>query len=184
MTTFTTPDTALVAGDWTVDASHSEIGFSARHLMSRVRGSFRSFTGSFTTTENPAESTISVSIEAASIDTGNAQRDGHLRSADFFDPQTGGEIRFVSTAITPAEDGGWTVTGDLTINGITRSVDLATEFLGVGVDGYGRTVLGAEATTTINRHDFKVDWNMPLDGGRLLVGPKIDISLTVEAIKA
>lgn len=176
-------DTALIAGSWTIDPAHTTVGFTARHLMSKVRGTFNDFTGDLTTTTDPTESTINVTIKASSITTNNEQRDGHLRSADFFDPETGGDLTFVSTGISASDDG-YVISGDLTINGITKPVELAAEYLGTGTDGYGRTVLGAEATTTINRHDFKVDWNMPLDGGRLLVGPKIDISLSVEAVQA
>jgi len=176
-------ETRLTAGTWTLDASHSTVGFTARHLMSKVRGTFGEFTGEFTTTEDPTESAISVVIKASSITTNNEQRDGHLRSADFFDPEVGGNLTFTSTAIRPSDDG-YVITGDLTINGITKSVDLDAEFFGVGTDAYGRTVLGAEATTSINRHDFKVDWNMPLDGGRFLLGPKIEINLSVEALRS
>ena len=178
-----TATTTLIAGSWTIDPAHTTVGFTARHLMSKVRGTFNEFTGDLTTTTDPAESTINVTIKASSITTGNEQRDGHLRSADFFDPETGGDLSFVSTGIVASDDG-FTIHGDLTINGVTKPVELAAEFLGTGTDAYGRTVLGAEATTTINRHDFKVDWNMPLDGGRFLVGPKIDISLSVEAVQA
>jgi polyisoprenoid-binding protein YceI len=175
--------TGLVAGRWTLDPAHTTIGFTARHLMSKVRGTFNEFAGAITTTTDPLDTAISVVIKAASISTNNSQRDAHLRSADFFDPQVGGDITFTSTAINASGDG-YVITGDLTINGVTRSVDLAAEFLGADTNPYGQTVLGAEATTTINRHDFNVDWNMPLDGGRLLVGPKVDISLSVEAVPA
>jgi len=175
--------TGLLAGTWNIDAAHSTVGFTARHLMSRVRGTFAEFSGEFTTTTNPVESTVSVVIDAASITTNNAQRDAHLRSADFFDPEKGGQLTFVSNKIVESADG-YVITGDLTVNGITKSVDLDAEFLGTSTDAYGRTILGAEATTSINRHDFLVDWNMPLDGGRFLLGPKIDISLSIEAVKA
>jgi polyisoprenoid-binding protein YceI len=151
--------------------------------MSKVRGTFNEFDGRITTTTNPLESTIEVTIKASSISTNNEQRDAHLRSADFFDPEIGGDLTFRSTAIRPAGDG-YVITGDLTINGVTRSVDLEAEFLGSDVSPFGMTVLGAEATTTINRHDYNVNWNMPMDGGRFLVGPKIDISLSVEAVPA
>lgn len=174
-------DTGLVAGNWDLDRDHTTIGFTARHLMSKVRGTFNEFEGRVTTTTDPLETTITVTIKAGSIFTNNEQRDGHLRSADFFDPETGGDLTFTSTGVR-ADGDGYVITGDLTINGVTRSVDLATEFLGSDVNPYGKTVLGAEATTTIDRHDYNVNWNMPLDGGRLLVGPKIDITLSVEAV--
>ncbi|HZA71623.1 MAG TPA: YceI family protein [Propionibacteriaceae bacterium] len=178
-----TTDTGLLAGTWTLDPAHTTIGFTARHLMSKVRGTFNEFDGRITTTTNPLESTIEVTIKASSISTNNEQRDAHLRSADFFDPEIGGNLTFRSTAIRPDGDG-YVITGDLTINGVTRSVDLQAEFLGSDVSPFGMTVLGAEATTTIDRHDYNVNWNMPLDGGRLLVGPKIDITLSVEAVPA
>ena len=181
--TIDTATPTLTAATWTIDASHSTVAFTARHLMSKVRGTFTEFTGEFVTTENPLESTIAVTIQAASINTNNEQRDSHLRTADFFDPEKGGVLTFVSTGVAEAGDG-YVVTGDLTINGVTRSVDLDTEFFGLEVDGYGRTVLGAEASTTIDRHDYNVNWNMPLDGDRLLVGPKIQIALSVEAVQA
>jgi polyisoprenoid-binding protein YceI len=175
--------TGLVAGTWNIDNSHSEVGFTVRHLMSKVRGAFTEFSGTFVTTDNPLESSIDVTIVSSSITTHNEQRDAHLRSADFFDPEKGGELRFVSTAVRETADG-YVVTGDLTINGVTKSVDLATEFFGVATNPWGQTALGAEATTSINRKDFNVNWNMPLDGGKLLVGDKVEIHLAIEAVKA
>ena len=174
-------DTGLVAGTWTLDPAHTTIGFTARHLMSKVHGTFNEFEGRITTTTDPLESQIHVTIKAGSISTNNEQRDAHLRSADFFDPELGGDLTFVSRDIRPHGDG-YVITGDLTINGVTRSVDLQAEFLGSDISPFGKAVLGAEATTSINRHDFHVNWNMPLDGGRLLVGPKIDINLSIEAV--
>jgi polyisoprenoid-binding protein YceI len=174
-------DSGLIAGTWSLDPAHTTVGFTARHLMSKVHGTFNEFEGRITTTTDPLESTIAVTIRAASISTNNEQRDTHLRSADFFDPEIGGDLTFTSTGVR-ADGEGYVITGDLTINGVTRPVDLQAEFLGVDVNPYGLTVLGAEATTTINRHDFNVNWNMPMDGGRLLVGPKIDITLSIEAV--
>jgi polyisoprenoid-binding protein YceI len=175
--------TGLVAGTWTIDATHSEVSFTVRHLMSKVRGSFADFSGEITTTGDPTQSTVSVAIKSSSITTNNDQRDAHLRSADFFDPEKGGELVFVSTGIT-AKDEGYIIHGDLTINSITKPVDLAAEFLGVAVDAFGATRVGAEASTSINRKDFKVDFNIPLDGGKFLIGDKIDITLSVEAVQA
>jgi polyisoprenoid-binding protein YceI len=176
--------TGLVAGTWTVDASHSEVGFSVRHLMSKVKGTFAEFDGTITTTsENPVESSVEVTITSASISTNNAQRDAHLKSADFFDPANGGTLSFASKAITESADG-YVISGDLTINGITKPVDLAADFLGVAVDAYGATRLGAEAHTSIDRRDFNVTFNVPLDGGKLLIGDKVDITLAIEAVKA
>ncbi len=174
-------DSGLIAGTWSLDPAHTTVGFTARHLMSKVHGTFNEFEGRITTTTDPLESTIAVTIRAASISTNNEQRDTHLRSADFFDPEVGGDLTFTSTGVR-ADGDGYVITGDLTVNGVTRPVDLQAEFLGVDVNPYGMTVLGAEATTTINRHDFNVNWNMPMDGGRFLVGPKIDINLSIEAV--
>ena len=175
--------TGLVAGSWTIDASHSEVGFSVRHLMSKVKGRFTEFEGAITTTsQNPIESSVEVTITSASITTGNDQRDAHLKSADFFDPTNGGTLSFTSSRILEGADG-YVISGDLTINGITRPVDLIAEFLGVAVDAYGATRLGAEAHTSIDRRDFNVTFNVPLGGGKLLIGDKVDITLAIEAVK-
>lgn len=179
----TSTETGLIAGTWAIDASHSEVGFTVRHLMSKVRGIFTDFSGEIVTTGNPLESTVSVTIKSASISTNSEQRDGHLRSADFFDPEKGHELTFVSTGVTEGADG-YVITGDLTINGTTRSVDLAADFLGVDTDAYGLVRLGAEATTSIDRKDYGVEFNVPLDGGKLLIGDKVTITLTIEAVKA
>jgi polyisoprenoid-binding protein YceI len=171
----------LKAGTWTIDPSHSAVSFSVRHLMSKVRGSFTEFAGEIVTTEDPTESRVDVRISTASITTNNEQRDGHLRSTDFFDANAGQQLVFVSTGVRESADG-HIISGNLTINGTTKAVDLATEFLGVDVDAYGATRLGAEATTSISRKDFGVDFNVPLDGGKLLIGDKVDISLAIEAV--
>ncbi|HYI58955.1 MAG TPA: YceI family protein [Microlunatus sp.] len=176
--------TGLITGTWTIDASHSEVGFSVRHLMSKVKGRFTEFEGTITTTsENPVDGQVEVTITSGSITTGNDQRDAHLKSADFFDPTNGGTLAFVSTGIAEGTNG-YVISGDLTINGITKPVDLAAEFLGVAVDAFGATRLGAEATTSIDRKDFNVTFNIPLDGGKLLIGDKVDITLAIEAVKA
>lgn len=175
--------TGLVAGTWTVDPSHSTVGFTVRHLMSKVRGTFADFSGTIVTTGDPTASTVEVAITSASVTTNNAQRDGHLRSTDFFDAEAGQQLVFVSTGVTEGPDG-HVIAGDLTINGRTRPVELAAEFLGVAVDAYGVTRLGAEATTSISRKEFGVDFNVPLEGGKLLIGDKIDISLEIEAVLA
>ena len=181
--TITAPSTDLGVGTWTIDPAHSEVGFTVRHLMSKVRGQFTQFSGAIRTDGAPVHGSVEIIIESASITTHNEQRDAHLRSADFFDPAKGGELRFVSTGIRTLGDS-YVISGDLTINGITRSVDLAADFLGVDTDAYGQVRLGAEASTSIDRRDFNVTFNIPLDGGRLLIGDRIDISLAVEAIKS
>lgn len=180
--TITIPSADLGVGTWTIDPAHSEVGFSVRHLMSKVRGRFTDFAGEIRTEGDPTQATVEVQIQSASITTHNEQRDAHLRSADFFDPARGGELRFVSTGIRAAAEG-YVIAGELTINGITRPVDLSAEFLGVETDAYGATRLGAEATTSIDRRDFNVTFNIPLDGGKLLIGDKVDITLAIEAVR-
>ena len=176
--------TELVAGTWNIDPAHSEVGFSVRHLMSKVKGRFAEFSGTVTTTSlNPVDASVEVTIVSSSISTNNAQRDAHLQSADFFDPSNGGTLAFRSTGIRESGDG-YVIAGELTINGITKAVDLDADFLGVAVDAYGVTRLGAEAHTSIDRKDFNVTFNVPLDGGKLLIGDKVDISLAIEAAQA
>lgn len=176
-------DAGLVAGTWNIDPVHSEVGFTVRHLMSKVRGRFQTFSGTVTTGETLLESAVQATIEVSSINTNNAQRDGHLQSADFFDPESGQQLTFVSSGIREGDDG-YVIDGDLTINGTTKSVELAAEFLGVAADPRGETRLGAEATVSISRKDYKVDFNIPLDGGKLLIGDKVDITLNIEAVLA
>ncbi len=177
ITTDSTFSTDIVEGTWTIDASHSEVGFTVRHLMSKVRGQFTRFEGSLTTGTTLESTRAVATIDLNSIDTRDETRDGHLRSADFFDVENHGGMTFVTTSF----DGG-TAVGDLTIKGVTRSVELDVEFLGAGQDPWGGSRLGFEASTEISRKDFGVDFNIPLDGGKLLIGDKVAIHLAVEAV--
>ena len=179
-----TTEARLETGTWTIDPVHSEVGFTVRHLMSKVRGQFTEFSGEIVTGERPEDSRVSVSISSSSITTHNEQRDAHLRSADFFDPAKGATLTFASTTVTPAGGDRYVITGDLTINGITRSVDLHAELLGVDSDPWGKLRIGAEAQTSITRQDFGVTFNIPLDGGKLLIGDRVDITLAVEAVRS
>jgi polyisoprenoid-binding protein YceI len=171
-----------VAGTWDIDASHSTVGFSVRHMMvSKVRGYFRDFSGEIVTAEDPAQSSVTARINMDSIDTRQEQRDAHIRSADFFDVGNHTEMTFRSTAV--ATDGAdWTVTGDLTIKGITKPVTLALELNGFGPDAYGGTRAGFSAKTEISRKEFGVDIDMPMDGGGVVVGDKITVELEIEAV--
>ena len=172
----------LVAGTWNIDPTHSEVGFVVRHLMvSKVRGNFTSFEGSITIGEDPLQSSVEASIDAASIDTREPQRDNHLRSTDFFDVETHPKITFRSTSVRP-DGGDFVVTGDLTIHGVTRSVDLELEHNGVHPDPWGGQRAGFSAATEISRSDFAIDFNVPLDGGGVVIGDKIKITLEVEAV--
>lgn len=166
------------AGTWTIDPSHSEVGFVARHLMSRVRGLFERFEGEIVTGVQPS---ASASIDLTSIDTRDETRDAHLRSADFFDVETSGPMTFRSTRV---EEGGrgLLVTGDLAIKGVTRPVTLDVEYLGTESDPWGGTRIGFEGTTQVSRKEWGVDFNVPMDGGRLLVGDRIDITVAVQAV--
>jgi polyisoprenoid-binding protein YceI len=169
--------TELVAGTWNIDPSHSEVGFTVRHLMSKVRGQFTKFEGSLTTGTTINETRATASIDLSSIDTRDPQRDGHLRSNDFFDVEKTGPMTFTTTAFD-----GTTATGDLTIKGVTKPVTLDVEFLGLDTDPWGGLRLGFEATTEISRKEWGVDFNIPLDGGKLLIGDKVSIVLAVEAV--
>jgi polyisoprenoid-binding protein YceI len=171
--------TDVIAGTWNIDASHSEVGFTVRHLMSKVRGQFTSFEGSLTTGDSLESTRATATVDLNSIDTRDAQRDGHLRSADFFDVEKHGQMTFTTTSFD-----GSVAQGELTLKGVTKPVELDVEFLGIGQDPWGGQRLGFEATTTINRKDWGVDFNIPLDGGKVLIGDKVTVHLAVEAVLA
>ena len=171
-----------VVGTWDIDATHSTVGFSVRHMMvSKVRGYFRDFAGEIVTAEDPAQSSVTATIELPSIDTRQEQRDAHIRSADFFDVENHGQMTFRSTAVR-TDGADWTVEGELTIKGITRPVVLDLELNGFGPDAYGGTRAGFSAKTEINRNEFGVDIKMPMDGGGVVVGDKISVELEIEAV--
>jgi polyisoprenoid-binding protein YceI len=173
---------SYIAGTWDIDPVHSDVSFSVRHMMvSKVRGRFGSITGEITTAEDVTKSTVTATIDATSIDTNNEQRDNHIRSADFFDVGTHPTWTFNSTAVR-VDDGDFFLDGELTIKGVTRPVTLALELSGFGPDAYGGTRAGFSATNTINRNDFGVDISMPLDGGGVVVGEKVTITLEIEAV--
>ena len=176
-------DTEVTTGTWAIDASHTEIGFTVRHLISKVRGKFETFEGTITSADNVTASAVTVSVDFASVNTGTADRDAHLRSGDFFSAEENPKMTFVSTGIVAKGDTDFVVTGDLTIKGITKSVDLATEFLGEGGDPWGGTRVGLEATTTISRKDFGIDFNILVEGAdKLMIGDKITINIVAEAV--
>ena len=182
MSTSAVDTPGLVAGTWTIDPVHSEVGFSVRHLMvSKVKGTFKTFEGAITIAENPLDSKVEATIDASSVNTGEENRDNHLRSSDFFNVESHPKITFVSTAVRPTGSD-FVVTGDLSIHGTTRSVDLDLEFNGVGPDPWGGTRAGFSASTEISRGDFGIEFNMPLDGGGVVVGDKVKITLEIEAV--
>jgi len=170
----------LTAGTWNVDASHSEVGFAARHLMvSKVRGQFKDFAAVVTVGQPFEQSTVQATVQLASIDTNSADRDAHLKSADFFDVENNPAMTFTSTKVTNDF-----IEGDLTIKGITKPVSFDLDFGGVSADPWGGTRAGFEATTEINRKDFDLSWNAAIEGGGVLVGEKVKIALDVELIRA
>jgi polyisoprenoid-binding protein YceI len=171
-----------VVGTWDIDASHSTVGFSVRHMMvSKVRGYFREFSGEIVTAEDPARSTVTAVVDLGSIDTRQEQRDAHIRSADFFDAENHPQMTFRSIAVR-TDGADWAVDGELTIKGNTRPVTLALELNGFGPDAYGGVRAGFSAKTEINRNDFGVDIKMPMDGGGVVVGDKISVELEIEAV--
>ncbi len=176
----------MAAAQWNIDPAHSGAYFVVRHMVvSKVRGSFTRWGGVITADEaSPAQSKVEVRIEAASIDTRDAQRDSHLRSADFFDAERHPEITFRSTRVEPLQGQHFRVTGDLTIRDVTRPVTLEVELLGRGKDPWGGERVGFSAKTSINRGDFGLKWNQPLETGGMLVGEKVEIEIEVEALKA
>jgi polyisoprenoid-binding protein YceI len=173
------------AGVWAVDASHSTVGFVARHMMvAKTRGSFGRYDVALVIGENPADSTLNVKIDANSLDTNDEGRDGHVKSADFLDVETYPELTFASTAVQPGKgDEHWDVTGDLTIHGVTRSVTIDVEFNGVAVDPWNHERAIFEAELEIDREDFGLGWNQPLAGGGVLIGKKVKIELNVETVR-
>jgi polyisoprenoid-binding protein YceI len=176
--------TAVPAGVWNIDTSHTTVNFSVRHMMvSKVRGKFATFGGTIVIAEDPTASTLEASVDMASVDTGDAGRDEHLRTSDFFDIQTHPTMTFTSTSITPS-GGDYELTGDLTIRGVTRPVTFELEPGGVGTDPWGNTRAGFTATTTINRKDWGLEYNAVLEGGGVLIGEKVTIELDVEATLA
>ena len=180
-----TTTTIAPTGTYAIDPTHSRIGFVARHAMvTKVRGSFNEFTGTgFFDADNPANSRAEVTIQAASIDTRNADRDAHLRSNEFFDMETYPQITFVSTSVEPGGDGTYRVTGDLTIKGVTRPVTIEFEYTGSAVDPFGNQRIGFEGATVVNRKDWGITWNAALEAGGVLVSEKVTLEFEVSAIR-
>ncbi|HEY4603414.1 MAG TPA: YceI family protein, partial [Blastococcus sp.] len=171
-----------VVGTWDIDPVHSTVGFVVRHMMvSKVRGFFRDFSGEIVTAEDPANSSVTATIELASIDTRQEQRDAHIRSADFFDVENHPQMTFRSTGVR-ADGADWVVDGELTIKGNTRPVSLALELNGFGPDAYGGTRAGFSARTEISRSAFGVDIQMPMDGGGVVVADKIVVELEIQGV--
>ena len=174
-----------ITGDYVVDKVHSHVGFLARHAMvAKVRGTFDEFEATaHLDAEEPIKSTVRVVIQAASVDTRNEQRDGHLRSNDFFDMANYPEIIFESTAVEKIDDEHYALTGDLSIKGVTKPVTIPFELLGAATDPYGNLRVGFEGSVQINRKDWGVNWNAPLEAGGVLVSENVTLEFEISAIK-
>ena len=176
--------TESITGTFIVDPTHSRVGLVARHAMvTKVRGSFNDFEGSGRLDgSDPTRSSLRLTINTASVDTRNDDRDAHLRSADFFDVETYPTIAFTSTKIEAVGDATFRVTGDLTIKDVTKPAEFDVELTGTAVDPWGNTRLGLEATAVVNRKDWGLTWNTALEAGGVLVGDKITLEVEISAI--
>jgi polyisoprenoid-binding protein YceI len=184
MTTATLQNLSQLAGDYTLDHAHTRIGFVARHAMvTKVRGAFNEFEGTAHIDPDLSQSSAQLTIQAASIDTRNADRDGHLRSNDFLDMENHPEITFTSTGVRQTDDVTVSVTGDLTIKGVTKPVTVDFEFQGQATDPFGNERIGFEGAVTINRKDWGVNWNAALETGGVLVSEKVTLEFEISAVK-
>jgi polyisoprenoid-binding protein YceI len=171
-----------VAGTWSIDPVHSEVGFTARHMVvAKVRGKFRTFSGELVTGENPLDSSVTAEIDLSSIDTGSEQRDAHIRSADFFEVETYPTMTYRSSGVR-RHRGDYILDGELTLKGVTKEVPLTLELNGFGPDAFGGTRAGFTATGEINRRDFGVNFAAVMETGGAVVSDKITIHLEIEAV--
>ena len=176
-------DLSAIAGTWVIDPSHSRLGFETRHaVITKVRGHFADFEGTIVIGEDTSASTVKISAKLDSIDTGSADRDGHLKSADFFDTENTNELVFESTGIKATGDT-FVVTGNLKIKDVTNSIDIAVEATGTAVDPYGNIRAGFEGPSELSRKDFGLTWNVALETGGFLVSDNIKLQLDISAIK-
>jgi polyisoprenoid-binding protein YceI len=176
------PD-APAPGTWALDPAHTDVTFTARHLMvTKVRGRFPLGAGTVTIAENPLESSVEATVDVARVDSGDAGRDEHLRSADFFDTEHHPTVSFRSTKVEDAGDGSYRLTGDLTIRDVTRPVTLDLEYLGTISSPWGEQRAGFSATTEVSRKEWGLEWNVALEAGGVVVGDKVRLHIDAEAI--
>jgi len=176
--------TIPVAGTYELDAAHKRVGFVVRHLMvSKVRGNFGDATATIIVTDDPMQTQVSATIQTASVNTGQTDRDNHLRSGDFFDAEKYPTMEFRSTGIKSHDGNEFVLDGELTIKDVTRPVELKVEFEGVGRSPYGHDVFGFSATTEIDREDWGLTWNVALEQGGVMVAKKVKIEIEGEAIR-
>jgi polyisoprenoid-binding protein YceI len=173
-----------LAATYALDASHSHVGFSVRHVMvSKTKGRFAEVEGTIVIADDPLQSSVDVTIQAASIDTRDHGRDEHLRAADFLDVEAHPTLTYRSRSVSPAGKGRWTVDGDLTVKGVTRSVPLEVTFEGGARDPWGGERIGFTASTEIDREAFGLTWNQALETGGVLVGKAVKIEIEAEAVR-
>ncbi|HXK10367.1 MAG TPA: YceI family protein [Vicinamibacteria bacterium] len=174
----------LAADSYTFDKAHTTVGFQVRHIVTMVGGKFQDFAGTIQVDRaKPESSSVEFTIQAASISTGDAKRDEHLKSPDFFDVATHPTITFKSTSVKPSGKDAFQVTGNLTMRGVTKQVTLPVTFLGEAKDPWGNEKVGFETATTLNRQDYGISWNKTLDQGGVLVGDEVQVQVSVEANK-
>jgi polyisoprenoid-binding protein YceI len=178
----TTALTPISSGVWEIDPSHSNVEFVARHLLSKVRGRFTGFEGAITVDDDPSRSSVEATIDAATVDTHNTDRDAHLRSPDFLAVERYPTISFRSASVVEDGEGRYRVDGNLTIRGVTRPVTLELEYLGWSDDPWGGKRAGFSAVTEIDRHDYGATWNLAVETGGVVVGRKVRIELEIEAV--
>jgi polyisoprenoid-binding protein YceI len=171
------------AGTYRIDPNHTSLEFVARHMLSKVRGSFKEFSGTITVGERPEHSSIEVDVDTASVTTGTEQRDQHLHSSDFFEVEKHPKMTFASTAFRPTGGTEFEMDGDLTIRGVTKPVTLKGDFLGWGKDAWGNDRLFAEARTRVNREDWGLRWNMAVELTGVLVARDVDLEIQVQAAR-
>jgi polyisoprenoid-binding protein YceI len=178
-----TQDTTAGAQTYAIDKAHSEVSFQVRHLLTKVRGRFTEFSGTVRVDDqHPENSSVTLTIDASSVDTNTPDRDQHLRSADFFHVESHPTLTFASTRITKKGRDTYELTGTLTIRGVSKEITFPVTHLGIAKDPWGNTRAGFEAATTLNRKDFGLLWNAALETGGFLVGDEVQISLSIQAV--
>jgi polyisoprenoid-binding protein YceI len=180
----TVTSTVPATGTYSIDPSHSQVGFKVRHLVvSKVRGSFGEFDATLNIADEPLASSVEVTVQLASIDTRDAGRDGHLRSADFFDVENHPTMTYRSTAVREVGDGRFEVDGELSVLGVTKPLTLQATYEGTATDPWGNTKVGFSATGKVNREDFGITWNQALESGGVLVGKEIELEIDAEFVQ-
>ena len=173
-----------LAGTWDIDPVHTDVSFTARHMMvSKVRGHFERFEGTVTTAPDPLQSSVEVSVELGSINTNNADRDNHLRTPDFFDAAKNPEITFKSTKMTPTGKDKYDVTGTLTMRGVSKEITIPVAYLGSMKDPGGNDRASFELSTKLNRKDYGINWNKALDNGGFMLSDDVDVTISLETVK-